>query len=1093
MKKKHICTKRLLAYMMAGTVTLSMGQMNPYIAVAAEPLRIIKTENVRTASLKSISFNYTNYTLKKGKTLRLKATPSPKSAKIKKITWKSSKKSIATVSEKGIVKGKKNGTATITATVKGTKIKTSCKIRVGTPVTKIKADKTKLTLTKGSSKTVKITVSPSNASNKDVSYTSSKKSVATVSSKGKITAKGTGTATITIKAKDGSGKKATIKVTVKPKETESPDTSTPSFAPTEPNTPASIPSSTSKPSTADSSPTDNPSGANQPSSSTPSNFNPSSVSTPSSSSRPSSSTPNGSTPSKTSRPSAPSDTITPSMPSAVSKPSTPYDSNASSTPSPSNKPTVPNDSSKPSSASGSVISSTPSRASNPSIPSESSKPSAPSGTIRPSTPSNSTPSVPSSNPNPDTPTKPSDTASSSNPSLAEADAQLRFVLTWEKNSENGGSDDLDAHLIGPDVATEGTFHTYYANRSYVSGNDTLVSLQTDDMLQDHTETTSVYKLEDGVYHFYVYDFSNQRNKSSNGLAASGAKVSVLMGDRVLDTYEVPQGSGTVWDVCTYDAKSGTLMKTDTLSYHPGESAEIGLEPLEAARQRLTRCYDEYEGVNFGSKLEDEIAQKMQIAKQAADATDSDTIEAAIQELENYFDLLAKSTQITDVSANGLSETMHIVHQLENSDSKEYSILSLYGESDTCPVALNVTPSSETAAVTLMESDKKEYALVVLVTDSETKAQEKYYVSYHKNIDNLLPTAVTDGKNTITGFDVDIDETENGSQQIRILVSGTDPSLMQPTFTFAKDETTGVYQTQADGTGSLTVTDGKQSAVYPVIYTQTASEVHLIRLQDDANFMLSPEESWNYDDNGVKHYTYTVTGQQATLNTDTLCSFNVKPEQYTIRAITDEPWNYEISAMYQGKTYSLLVHYIQRAGLSALPISGTYEASGETCRFQDISLQTVNSKTVLRLTGPTDSIADWSNVNLTGSEASLSYEYVMGDNRTQLSIQQDGTELGRYPIVYEKDISAISYTISSSDGSITDWDIDYDWDAQEQIYYILNVYGTASSLSNLSLIANTADAEVSFTAKNAPDGYAGVVTVTYQTQTRQYLVFYHQEG
>ena len=70
-------------------------------------------------------------------------------------------------------------------------------------------------LINGSSYTLKKSIVPSNASNKTVTWTSSNKKVAAVSSAGKITAKGVGKATIT--AKTSNGKKAVCKVTVRPK------------------------------------------------------------------------------------------------------------------------------------------------------------------------------------------------------------------------------------------------------------------------------------------------------------------------------------------------------------------------------------------------------------------------------------------------------------------------------------------------------------------------------------------------------------------------------------------------------------------------------------------------------------------------------------------------------------------------------------------------------------------------------------------------------------------------------------------------------------------------------------------------------------
>lgn len=104
-----------------------------------------------------------------------------------------------------------NGSSSTTTTAKKTETKPAAsKVKV----IKVSLNYSAIYLTKGKSKTLKATVAPTNAANKSVTWTSSNKKVATVSSKGKVTGKKAGTATITVKAKDGSGKKATCKVVV---------------------------------------------------------------------------------------------------------------------------------------------------------------------------------------------------------------------------------------------------------------------------------------------------------------------------------------------------------------------------------------------------------------------------------------------------------------------------------------------------------------------------------------------------------------------------------------------------------------------------------------------------------------------------------------------------------------------------------------------------------------------------------------------------------------------------------------------------------------------------------------------------------------
>ena len=166
-----------------------------------------------TSSSYKVTLNKTVYTMKKGKTLKLKATLN-KAAKGKKVVWSTSNKKVATVTSNGKVKAKKNGKATITAKIKGTKVKATCKIVVGTPVSKVKLDKKSLTLEPGETYKLKTTISPKKPTNKKVTYKSSNASIVKVSSKGKITALKEGKAKITVTAADGSGKKATCTVTV---------------------------------------------------------------------------------------------------------------------------------------------------------------------------------------------------------------------------------------------------------------------------------------------------------------------------------------------------------------------------------------------------------------------------------------------------------------------------------------------------------------------------------------------------------------------------------------------------------------------------------------------------------------------------------------------------------------------------------------------------------------------------------------------------------------------------------------------------------------------------------------------------------------
>lgn len=181
-------------------------------------ITVAAAKKVLATSVTITNPSYSTYTIAKGSSKKLTASIAPTKVSNTKLKWKSSDTSIVTVSSKGVIKGIKNGTAKVTAaTTDGSDKQTSITVTVGTPVTKITAKTTKVTLNEGKTSTIKTTITPSKATNKEVVYTTSNKKVATVTKSGKITAVSSGQATITIAAKDGSGKTAKVKVVVEGK------------------------------------------------------------------------------------------------------------------------------------------------------------------------------------------------------------------------------------------------------------------------------------------------------------------------------------------------------------------------------------------------------------------------------------------------------------------------------------------------------------------------------------------------------------------------------------------------------------------------------------------------------------------------------------------------------------------------------------------------------------------------------------------------------------------------------------------------------------------------------------------------------------
>ena len=159
-----------------------------------------------------ITVNPTSLSLIEGESANLIATISPKAADNQTVIWLSSNGNVASVSD-GKVTAIKAGESTITAKSDDGGYTATCSVTV-TPATievvSISLSSNNLALIEGDSETLTATVSPEDATEKTVKWSSSDDSIVSVSN-GKVTAKKAGTANILAQA---GGKSASCSVTV---------------------------------------------------------------------------------------------------------------------------------------------------------------------------------------------------------------------------------------------------------------------------------------------------------------------------------------------------------------------------------------------------------------------------------------------------------------------------------------------------------------------------------------------------------------------------------------------------------------------------------------------------------------------------------------------------------------------------------------------------------------------------------------------------------------------------------------------------------------------------------------------------------------
>lgn len=154
------------------------------------------------------------FTLAIGTTGTLSATFIPANTTNQNVTWSSSNPDVATITTAGVVTAFEIGETLVTVTTEDGNFTAACTVKVVNKlVERVTLDNASLNLTVGDGRQLIATVTPDDAGNKGVHWTSSDESVATVSAQGVVTAVAAGTAKITVTTEDG-GKTADCVVTV---------------------------------------------------------------------------------------------------------------------------------------------------------------------------------------------------------------------------------------------------------------------------------------------------------------------------------------------------------------------------------------------------------------------------------------------------------------------------------------------------------------------------------------------------------------------------------------------------------------------------------------------------------------------------------------------------------------------------------------------------------------------------------------------------------------------------------------------------------------------------------------------------------------
>lgn len=308
--------------------------------------------------------------------------------------------------------------------------------------------------------------------------------------------------------------------------------------------------------------------------------------------------------------------------------------------------------------------------------------------------------------------------------------QVQFTLTWGTEA-SGASSDIDSHLVGPRADGDGEFHVYYGDRNYYYNGEKMADLDVDDVDYEGPEHTTIYKETDGVYRFYIHNFSESNTVDSEMLGKSSIRVTVTIGSNTI-VYHCPNQKGNLWYVCDYDSRTHTIIPRNTVSNFIGDTEDIGLSEEELNAKYLERKKSEALE-NAASAKRDlmrfsdnaaktEITAKIEALEgQVGSAANLEAVESILTELRQIQNTLDNAAYSFYLEADNLLGYYRDTVNEYDEDDKLIRVRSVvrcrldFGETMEKPVVT----SDEGSTAVLEPTTEAGYPYVVHVTDSET--------------------------------------------------------------------------------------------------------------------------------------------------------------------------------------------------------------------------------------------------------------------------------------------------------------------------------------------------------------------------------------